>query len=134
MLVERLASKGEAMAGVRKKEFAAADEVRAPDKTRLEVVDLGGVKAARMTAQPGWRWSECIKPVVKTDSCQAHHVGTVVAGSMHIVHDDGTELDIAAGDAYVIEPGHDAWITSSEPFVAFEFDSGTAATFGKAKG
>ena len=122
------------MAGVRKKEFGAADEVRTPDKTRLEVVDLGGVKAARMTAQPGWRWSECIKPVVETDSCQAHHVGTVVAGSMHIVHDDGTELDIAAGDAYVIEPGHDAWITSTEPFVAFEFDSGTAASFGKTKG
>ena len=119
------------MAGVMKKEFASADEVRKPDKTRLEIVDLGGVKAAKMTAQPGWKWSECIKPVVGTESCQAHHVGTVVAGSMHVVHEDGSEQDISAGDAYVIEPGHDAWVTSNEPFVGFEFDSKTAGSFGK---
>jgi hypothetical protein len=119
------------MAGVMKKDFASADEVRTPDKTRLEIVDLGGVKAAKLTAQPGWKWSECIKPVVGTDSCQAHHVGTVVAGSMHVVHEDGSEQDITAGDAYVIEPGHDAWVTSSEPFVGFEFDSRTAGSYGK---
>ena len=119
------------MAGVVKKGFNNADEVRKPDKTQLEIVDLGGVKAARMTAQPGWRWSECIKPVAGGDSCQAHHVGTVVAGTMHVVHNDGTEADIGEGDAYVIEPGHDAWVTSSQPFVAFEFDSGTAGTYAK---
>jgi hypothetical protein len=68
------------MAGVVKKSFGSADEVRTPDKTRLEIVNLGGVKAARMTAQPGWRWSECIKPVVGTESCQAHHVGRSLAG------------------------------------------------------
>ncbi len=120
------------MAGVVKKGFASADEVRTPEKTRLEVLDLGGgIKAARMTAQPGWRWSECIKPVVGTESCQAHHVGAVVRGSMHVVHEDGTEQDLVEGDAYVIDPGHDAWITSTEPFVAFEFDSATATSFGK---
>jgi hypothetical protein len=122
------------MAGVVKKGFGSADEVRTPEKTRLEIVDLGGVKAARMTAQPGWRWSECIKPVVGTESCQAHHVGTVVAGSMHIAHNDGTEQDIAEGDAYLIEPGHDAWVTSNQPFVAFEFDSSTAGSYAKPKG
>ncbi len=119
------------MAGVVKKGFDSADEVRTPDKTRLEIVDLGnGVKAAKMTAQPGWKWSECIKPVAGTERCQNHHVGAVLAGGMHIVHEDGTEQDLGAGDAYVIEPGHDAWVTSSEPFVAFEFDSSTASSFG----
>jgi hypothetical protein len=120
-----------AVAGVVKKGFGSADEVRTPDKTRMEVVDLGGVKAARMTLQPGWRWSECIKPIAGTDSCQIHHVGTLVAGSMHIVHNDGTEQDIGAGDAYVVEPGHDAWVTSSEPAVGFEFDASAAQTFAK---
>ena len=119
------------MAGVTAKGFGSADEVRTPEKTRMEVVDLGGVKAARMHLEPGWRWSECIKPVVGTDSCQVHHVGTLVAGSMHVVHDDGTEQDIAPGDAYVIEPGHDAWVTSSEPVLGFEFDSSAAGTFAK---
>jgi hypothetical protein len=117
------------MAGVVRKAFDQADEVRTPDKTKLDIVDLGGVKAARLTAQPGWRWSECIKPVAGTDSCQARHVGTVVAGTMHVVHDDGTEADISAGDAYVIEPGHDAWVTSGQPFVGYEFDSTTAQRF-----
>ena len=117
------------MAGITKKSFSAPDEVRTPAKTRMEVVDLGGVKAARLSLEPGWRWSECIKPVVGTDSCQNHHVGTVVAGTMHIVHDDGSEDDFAAGDAYLIEPGHDAWITSEEPFVGYEFDSSTAASY-----
>jgi hypothetical protein len=118
------------MAGVVRKGFASADEVRTPEKTRLEIVDLGGIKAMRMTAQPGWRWSECIKPVVGTDSCQAHHVGTVVSGRMHVAHRDGTEQDISAGDAYVIEPGHDAWVLGDEEFVGYEFDSRTAGSFG----
>src|SRR3954463_7046315 len=117
------------MAGLTAKPFDKPDETRTPDKAKMEVLDLGSVKAARMTAQPGWRWSECIKPLVGTDSCQAHHVGAVVAGSLHVEHEDGTTPDVGPGDAYVIEPGHDAWVTGSEPFVAFEFDSTTAAGF-----
>jgi hypothetical protein len=122
------------MAGVVKKGFGSADEVRTPNKTRMEVVDLGGIKAARMTLEPGWRWSECIKPIAGTERCQTHHVGTLLSGSMHIVHDDGTAEDVAAGDAYVIEPGHDAWVTSSEPVVAFEFDTRAAESFAKPAG
>ena len=113
------------------KQFDNADEVRTPAKTRLDIVDLGGVKAARMTAEPGWKWSECIKPVAGTDSCQAHHVGVVVSGAMHVVHDDGTEADLGPGGAYVIEPGHDAWVVGNETFVGYEFDSTTAETFAK---
>ncbi|MGH7419107.1 MAG: cupin domain-containing protein [Candidatus Rokuibacteriota bacterium] len=119
------------MAGLTVKSFESADEVRTPDKTRVEVVDLGGVKAARMTAQPGWRWSECIKPVVGGDSCQAHHVGVIVSGTLHVVHTDGTEGDIVPGDAYVIEPGHDAWVVGDEPMVGFEFDSTTAQAYAR---
>ncbi len=119
------------MAGIAKKSFDSPDETRTADKTRLDVVDLGTAKAARMTAQPEWRWSECIKPVAKTDSCQARHVGTVVAGQLGIAHDDGTELEIGPGDAYVIEPGHDAWVVGDQQFVAFEFESGTADTYAR---
>jgi hypothetical protein len=119
------------MASISAKSFDSATEVRTPDKARIEVVDLGSAKAMRMTAQPGWRWSESVKPVVGTDSCRARHVGTVTSGSLRVRHDDGTEQDIIAGSAYVIEPGHDAWVTSSEPFVAFEFESATAETYAK---
>jgi hypothetical protein len=118
------------MAGITKKSFDSPDEVRTPDKTRLEVLNLGSAKAARMTAQPGWRWSECIKPVVGTESCEARHLGAVISGSLHVRHDDGTEEDLASGDAYIIEPGHDAWVTGGEPFVGYEFETHTVESYG----
>ena len=117
------------MAGLVSKSFDAPDEVRAPDKTTVAVVDLNGVKAARLTLQPGWRWSECIKPVAGTDSCQVHHIGVLVSGAMHVVHDDGTEADVTPGTAYVIEAGHDAWVVGDEPVIGFEFDSTAAQTY-----
>ena len=117
------------MSGARKKSFEAPDESRTPDKTRLDVVDLDGARAARMTAEPGWRWSDCIKPVVGGDSCQMRHVGTAMSGHLHVLHDDGSEVDLGAGDAYVVEPGHDAWVVGDEAFLAFEFESATAEAF-----
>ncbi len=117
------------MAGVTRKSFDAPDERRAPEKTDIRVVDLDGLKAARITFEPGWRWSECIKPVVHTDSCEVHHEGTLVQGRMHVVHNDGSEMEIGPGDAYVIQPGHDAWVVGDESVVGFEFDSAAAARF-----
>jgi hypothetical protein len=117
------------MAGIAKKSFETPDESRSPDKAQVAVVVLGSVMAARMTLQPGWRWSECIKPLVGTDSCQVHHVGTVASGRLHIEHEDGSTEEIGPGDAYVIEPGHDAWVVGSEPFVGYEFDSQAAETY-----
>ena len=90
------------MAGLIAKSFESPDEVRSPDKTTMEVVDLGGIKAARLRTEPGWKWSECIKPVVGGESCQAHHVGVIISGTMHVRHNDGTEADITPGMAYVI--------------------------------
>jgi hypothetical protein len=117
------------MASLIGKSFDAPDETRSPDKTKVEVVRLGSTTAARVTFQPGWRWSECVKPVVGTDSCQARHVGVVVSGSLHVVHDDGSEADVGPGWAYVIEPGHDAWVVGDEAVVGFEFES--AETYAK---
>lgn len=119
------------MAGVVKRSFDAPDEVRRPDKTEVDVVDLGGLKVARIVFQPGWRWSECIKPVVGTESCQAHHEGMLLSGRLHVAHDDGTEAEIGPGEAYVIQPGHDAWVVGDETAVGYEFDSRTAADFAK---
>ena len=119
------------MAGVEKKSFDSPDENRTPEKTNVEVVNLGSTKAARFTMQPGWKWSECIKPVVGTDSCQARHVGTVVSGRLRVTHEDGTEVELAPGDAYVIEPGHDASVEGAEPWVAYEFEQTSAESYAK---
>jgi hypothetical protein len=119
------------MAGIEFKSFDSPDESRTPDKTKVDVVALGTAKAARFTLQPGWRWSEVIKPGAGTDSCQARHVGVVVGGSLHIVHNDGTEAEVGAGNAYLIEPGHDAWVVGGDEFKAYEFESTTAETYAR---
>jgi hypothetical protein len=119
------------MAGVEVRDFGSPDETRAPDKTTVEVVRIGGTSAARMRLEPGWRWSDCIKPIVGGERCQAHHIGLLQSGTMNVVHDDGTEQEIRAGQAYVIEPGHDAWVVGDEPVVGFEFESRTAEGYAK---
>jgi hypothetical protein len=119
------------MAGITMGSFDSPDETRAPDKTKLEILHLGNTAVGRATFQPGWRWSECIKPVVNTDSCQARHVGAIVSGRLHVEHEDGTTGDAGPGDAYVIEPGHDAWVVGDEPVVAFEFEHKTAADYAR---
>jgi len=120
------------MAGAIKRSFSTPDEIRTPPKTRLELVDLGSAKVGRGTLEPGWKWSDCIKPIAGTESCQVRHVGLLVSGVMTVSHDDGTVVDIAAGEAYVIEPGHDAWVVGDESAVAYEFESTAVETFGKA--
>jgi hypothetical protein len=120
------------VAGLEARGFDAPDETRKPDKTQVDVVRMAGATAARMTFEPGWKWSECVKPVVGTDSCQIRHVGVVQAGRLHVEHDDGTTGDLGPGDAYVIEPGHDAWVVGDERFVGYEFESGSAEKYAKA--
>jgi len=102
------------------KSHDAPDETRTPEKTRIDVVRLEGFTIGRFTFAPGWRWSECIKPVVGTDACQNSHVGYAVSGRIRIRMDDGSELAIAPGQSYTIPPGHDAWVEGGEPFVAIE--------------
>jgi mannose-6-phosphate isomerase-like protein (cupin superfamily) len=99
------------------------DETRTPAKTRVEIVHVGPLALGRLTMEPGWRWSECIKPVVKTESCQVHHVGHAVSGSITVKLDSGDQKTIKAGDSYEIPPGHDAWVDGPESFVCIEVQS-----------
>jgi quercetin dioxygenase-like cupin family protein len=103
--------------------FELADEVRTPEKTKIDLVKLGEHTLGRFTFQPGWRWADDIKPVVKTESCQNHHLGYALGGSLRVLLDNGQESRIQAGDAYDIPPGHDAWVEGTEPFVGLEFQS-----------
>jgi quercetin dioxygenase-like cupin family protein len=114
------------MAKLESKPLNQPDETRPIEKGTVEIVQLDGASVMRTTFEPGWRWSECVKPVAGTDSCQTHHVGYTVSGRMHVVMDDGSELDIAPGEAFQIPPGHDAWIEGDETFVAVDFRGGPA--------
>ena len=121
------------MTSLRSGSFDSPDETRTPDKTEVAVVHLGETTAARLTLQPGWRWSECLQPVAGTDSCGAHHVGFIASGRLHVQHDDGSEAEVGPSDAYVVEPGHDAWVVGDEPVVAYEFNTVAAAAYGVAR-
>ncbi len=119
------------MASIETKSMDHPDEKRSPEKTDMSVVHLGDATVARLSVEPGWTWATCIKPLVGTESCQAAHLGYVVSGRIHIASNDGAELDLGPGDAYRIDPGHDAWVLGDEPFVALEFESKTAETYAK---
>ena len=84
-------------------------------------VNVGGQRVIKITLKPGWKWSNDIKPVVGTDSCQAKHVGVIVEGTITCQHNDGSEITYSAGDAYAIVLGHDAWVEGDSKAVAYEF-------------
>jgi len=104
--------------------FEKPDEVREGDNWRLELVNLaGGAQVGRITVQPGWRWSEHVKPAAGTELCMAPHQQYQISGRIHVVMGDGTELESGPGDITSLPPGHDAWVVGNEPFVGIEFKS-----------
>ena len=117
--------------GVYKLDFSSSDDVRTPDKTRVETLTAGNAKVARLTVQPGWVWKDCVAPVVGTDSCQAHHLGVVQSGTLSVQHEDGSEKTLTAGDVYECKPGHQAQAVGDEPCVMVEFDASTAGDYAK---
>jgi DNA-binding CsgD family transcriptional regulator len=82
---------------------------------------MGGAIITREVCQPGWRWSNDIKPIVGTDLCRAFHQLFIVSGHLHVVLEDGAEVDLRAGDAGIIPPGHDAWVAGDEPCESVDF-------------
>lgn len=101
--------------------FNTPEEVRNFDKGKLELVNVDGVLVGRARFEPGWRWSECVKPIAKTSSCMAGHFGYQLSGTLVTKMDDGTETISRAGDVLMIPPGHDAWVVGDEAVVVVDF-------------
>ncbi len=106
-----------------RKSFSTAEEVRKFPNGKMEIVRVGDTDVGLATFQPGWKWSNDVKPLVQTSSCQAPHLGYVISGHMHLVTDDGVKVDYGPGDAMYVAPGHDAWVTGNEPCVIFDVTS-----------
>lgn len=109
-----------------KKNLSNPDELRTPSKTKIEVVNFNNATIMRATFQPGWRWSECVKPVAGTNSCEVPHSLYVISGRLAVKMDDGKVTEIGPGEAAEIPPGHDSWVMGNEPFVAIDFAAGNA--------
>lgn len=103
------------------KSFGEADEVRSFPNGRLELLTIGGATVGRAVFEPGWRWSTSVKPIAKTESCQAPHFQYHVAGVLRARMDDGREFDCRPGDVSIFGAGHDAWVVGNEPAVVVDF-------------
>lgn len=103
-----------------KRSLLNPDVRRLFDLGQVDLVTLGGVTFGRATLQPGWKWSECVKPLVKTHSCEAPHLQYHISGILHVVMDDGSEEEFGPGEVSWIPPGHDAWVVGQEPVVVID--------------
>ncbi len=103
------------------KRLASPDESRTFPLGRVDLVTLAGATIGLATMEPGWKWSESVKPLARTETCQVGHTGYMVSGRLHIKMADGAESEIGPGEAFAIAPGHDAWVVGSEPAVNIDF-------------
>ncbi|GAC1566707.1 MAG: hypothetical protein NVS3B14_10420 [Ktedonobacteraceae bacterium] len=113
--------RGHKMSTSQKKSFNTPDETRTPPHTKMEFVNFGDISLVRAIWEPGWRWSEHIRPIAGTQSCQGTHFTYVISGRFRTRMDDGTEFDLGPGDIAITAPGHDAWVLGDEPCVVLDF-------------
>ncbi len=103
------------------KKFDSPDDTRKFNHGKLDLVKVGGSMIGRGRFEPGWKWSNDVKPIAKTKSCEAPHFQYHVSGILHVVMDDGTERDIGPGEISNLPSGHDAWVVGKEPVVVVDF-------------
>jgi mannose-6-phosphate isomerase-like protein (cupin superfamily) len=106
---------------IRVGKFTSPDEQRKFGQGHMDVLKLGSATIGRGVFEPGWRWSNDVKPITKTKSCEVSHTIFVVSGRMHVEMDEGEAIDIEPGDCAVIPPGHDAWTLGDTACVALDF-------------
>jgi hypothetical protein len=111
------------MPRLQSKSFVSPNQTRSLGAGLLSVVELDETAVGLAVLEPGWRWSKDVGPIVGTKSCQVRHVGYAIRGTLHVVMDDGTELDVRKGDAHEIPAGHEAWVVGDEPYESVEWAS-----------
>lgn len=109
------------MADVVAKNFGAPDNVVDFPKIRSRIVELGDLTVGELVSEPGWRWSEHVRPTVGGEWCQARHVGYIVSGSLGVEFMDGTRAVFSPGDVFDIPPGHDGFTVGDESCVQVEW-------------
>ena len=103
------------------KNLGTPDEVREVPLAYIASVDLDEAHIGRCRFDPGWRWSEAFGPMMGSESCPMRHLGYTLSGVLHVRMDDGRAIEIRAGDAFEIPPGHDKWVVGDEPWETIEW-------------
>lgn len=118
------------MAKAERKLLSSPDETRTFNKGKVELVKIGGGVVGRLTLQPGWKWSNDVKPIAKTEWCEAPHFQYHVSGRMHVQMADGSEFEVGPGEITALPSGHDAWVVGDEPVIAVDWSG--ASNYAKA--
>lgn len=105
------------------KSFDRPDDHVTKGGVEIDVLQIGDMKVKRASYPPGWKFSTHMG----APKCMDTHVGYALSGRIHVAFDDGTELDFAPGNVFVVPAGHDAWVVGDEPCVIVQFDEGESA-------
>ncbi len=109
------------MAGLEHRSLNMPDETRPFEHGKTEIANLGEFTVGRNTLQPGWRWSQDVKPIVGTEWCEQSHLGYHVSGTLHVRMKDGTEYDLGPDEVTYVPAGHDAWVVGNDPVILIDF-------------
>ena len=101
--------------------FDQPTETRTFPFGKVDLIDIGGSQIGRLTLEPGWRWSEHVKPIAGTEWCEAPHFQFHAAGTLHVRMTDGTDIIANAGDVTALPHGHDAWVVGDEAVVLIDW-------------
>jgi len=109
------------MASAERKDLKSPDETRTFELGKLDLINIGGGTVGRLSLQPGWRWSKHVKPIAKTEWCEAPHFQYHLSGRLHVQMADGTEFEAGPGEVVALPSGHDAWVVGNEPVVLIDW-------------
>jgi hypothetical protein len=113
------------MAETEQRDFASPDETRKFEHGEAQLLNLKAGTVGRLVLQPGWKWSNDVKPIAGTEWCEAPHFQYHVTGQLHVVMEDGTEFDAGPGEITYLPAGHDAWVVGDEAVTLVDWHGAT---------
>jgi hypothetical protein len=109
------------MSAVEHLDFSSPNEVREFPHGHAELLNSESGVVGRLVLEPGWKWSNDVKPIAGTEWCEAPHFQYHVAGRLRVKMADGSEFEAGPGEVTSLPAGHDAWVVGDEPVVLVDF-------------
>ena len=109
---------------IERKNFSSPEEKIDMEKGKIDIVNIGNLRVARFTFEPGWTWEKCEKPLSQTDSCQMTHQAYLISGRIAVrMISSGKEIEFGPGDIAYVPPGHDARVIGNEPAIGLDIST-----------
>ncbi len=89
------------------------------DGSKRSVVILDSAAIGKGEYMPGWKWSKHAGAM--TGKKSEAHIGYIISGEMIIKGSDGTKVRLGPGEAFEVQPDHDAWVVGNKKCIALDF-------------